>query len=267
MNLRVRSVFLRLALLFGTLAASPPAQAQVLPAKQVKEVSNFWISANNTLRFSDHWGMIADLHVRRKEFMKEPDFYFVRTGVNYWFTKNFSFNAGYGHMWVMPASSEKHTVANENRLHQQFILSTPLGRVAMLQRLRNEERWIQNVVNDQVAGVRFSDRVRYLLSFNVRVFNEGSHLPSLVLSDELMVQFGRYIVYNTFDQNRLFLGIRQDIRPDLSFDLGYMRIFQQKGLPLQYERHDVLRLFFYWSPDLRRYFRPRHPEMHHPDDE
>jgi len=240
--------------------------AQNAPAKQVKEVFNAWFSVNNTLRFSEHWGMIADVHLRTRDFMAEPDFWFVRTGVNYWFSKKFSANFGYGHMWLMPAEG-KHTVGNEDRLHEQFILTQSFGRIGLFQRLRNEQRWVQTLTSDAVTGVKFTDRVRFLLSLNLKVSRSDPRIPSLVVSDELMVQFGRQVVYNTFDQNRLFIGIRQDIRTDLSFDLGYMLIFQQKPVPLLYERHDVLRLFFYWSPDLRKYFPHHAPDLHHPDDE
>ena len=240
--------------------------AQTTPAKQVKEVSNAWFSVNNTLRFSEHWGMIADFHLRTKGFLSEPDFWFVRTGVNYWFNNSFSGNIGYGHLWLMPAEG-KRTVGNENRIHEQLILSRSFGRVGLFQRLRNEHRWVQGITNDQVTGVRYSDRVRYLLSMNVKLSKANKRIPSLVLADELMVQFGKQVVYHTFDQNRLFIGIREDLRSDLSFDLGYMRIFQQKAMPQTYERHDVFRLFFYWSPDLRKYIRHRAPDLHHPDDE
>jgi hypothetical protein len=236
------------------------------PNKTVTPVSNAWLSANNTLRFSDHWGMIADLHLRTKEFMGTPDFWFARTGVNYWFNNSFSGNVGYGHLWLMPAEG-KHTIGNENRIHEQLILSQSFGRIGLFQRLRNEHRWVQSLANDQVTGVRYSDRVRYLMSVNVKLSKANKKIPSLVLADELMVQFGKQVVYNTFDQNRLFIGIRQDIRPDLSLDFGYMRIFQQKPAPGVFERHDVLRLFFYWSPDLRKFFQGGHSATHHPDDE
>jgi len=45
-------------------------------------------------------------------------------------------------------------------------------------------------------------------------------MPSLVLADELLIHFGKEVVYNTFDQNRLFIGIKQNINPKLSFDFG-----------------------------------------------
>jgi hypothetical protein len=136
-------------------------------------------------------------------------------------------NIGYGYMWGMPATAERHTVVQENRIHEQLLLTGSFGRVSMLQRLRNEHRWVQYIANDKVAALRYSDRVHYLLSLNVR----------------------------------------QDIPHNLSFDLGYMRIFQQKALPQVYERHDVLRLFFYRSPDLRKSIRHKSPDLHHPTDE
>ena len=74
--------------------------------------------------------------------------------------------------------------------------------------------------------------------------------PSLVLSDELLVQFGQDIVYNTFDQNRFFIGIKQSINPKLSFDFGYMNVYQQKANGYQYDMNHTLRLFFYMSSSI-----------------
>ena len=50
----------------------------------------------------------------------------------------------------------------------------------------------------------------------------------MVLSDEILIQFGKEVVYNTFDQNRIFIGIKQTISSKLSFDFGYMNVYQQK---------------------------------------
>jgi long-subunit fatty acid transport protein len=57
-------------------------------------------------------------------------------------------------------------------------------------------------------------------------------------------------VYNTFDQNRLFLGIKQKISKTLSFDAGYMYLFQQKESGYQYNANKTYRLFFYYTPNF-----------------
>jgi hypothetical protein len=45
-------------------------------------------------------------------------------------------------------------------------------------------------------------------------------VPSLVFADEIAVQFGPEVVYDTFDQNRVFLGLKQKLSRSWSFDLG-----------------------------------------------
>jgi hypothetical protein len=67
----------------------------------------------------------------------------------------------------------------------------------------------------------------------------------------VLVQFGKAIDLNTFDQNRLFVGLKIPIKPDLSFDVGYMNILQQKPSG-QYDLSNIFRLFFYYTPDFRK---------------
>jgi hypothetical protein len=77
--------------------------------------------------------------------------------------------------------------------------------------VRNEQRWKETVENDvATGGTTFSDRVRYLVSFTVPV-SGNPKVPSVVLADEIAVQFGSEFVYNTFDQNRVFLGLKPDL--------------------------------------------------------
>ena len=75
---------------------------------------------------------------------------------------------------------------------------------------------------------------------------------ALVVSDEILVQFGPDVVSNTFDQNRLFGGVKQRVSRDWIFDLGYMLVYQQKATGYQYDLNHTLRWFFYWTPDFRR---------------
>ncbi|HAT80442.1 MAG TPA: hypothetical protein DCS17_03280, partial [Flavobacterium sp.] len=56
--------------------------------------------------------------------------------------------------------------------------------------------------------------------------------------------------YNTFDQNRFFVGIKQSINSNLSFDFGYMNVYQQKSNGYQYDMNHTLRLFFYMNSSL-----------------
>jgi hypothetical protein len=190
--------------------------------------------------------------MRRNHFMADPGFYFVRSGLQYHFNKNFTVAAGYAHLWMAPTTPGWKTYANENRIYQQAQYNTTIGKINLVQRLRNEQRWVQKIVNDKLSGQnRFTNRLRYLLSVTIPVF-KNKKLPSLVLADELHIQFGKEVVYNTFDQNRYFIGIKQNINHQLSFDMGFMKVYQQKFSGFQYDSNNSFRLFFYYNASLAK---------------
>ena len=238
-----------LAIILLTACFSAFSQAE----KEVNEQAQFWTSINSTWRFSDHWGVMGDFHIRRTNFLKDPNFYFVRAGGVYWFNDKMSLAGGGAALWyAVEDETEGFNYALEKRIYQQLLWRSVNGRARFLQRIRNEQRWHQ-VLNDDgsVDRVRFSNRVRLLFSASIRIF-EDAKKPRLVLSDEILFHFGNEIVYNTFDQNRFFVGINHRLNKNLSFDFGYMAVYQQKYNGYQYDLNHTLRLFFYLSPDLRK---------------
>lgn len=227
-----------------------PAFSQAPPQKIINTQYQSWFSINSTTRLTKKWGFVLDAHERRNNFLSDNGFHFVRAGVSYWLKDNLTLTAGYAHLWLAPSVQGWTKYANENRLYQQVQLTSKVGKISILQRLRNEQRWQQKIANDKPTGQnKFTNRARYLLSFTVPVF-KNAHYPSLVVSDELCVQAGKEVVFNTFDQNRLFLGLKQPLSRSLSFDIGYMQIKQQKASGYQYDRSHIFRLFFYYTAPL-----------------
>jgi len=222
-------------------------KAQTQTQKEINQQVQFWTSINTVTRFSERWGLIADFHLRRNNFIQDPSFSFIRVAADYWISEKMTVALGYGHMWVAPAQEDWNTNSDENRIYQQFQDVTKSGKSLILQRFRSEERWQQIIVSDKWTGDwKFSVRLRYLYSYNFPVF-KNTALPTMVVSDEILVQFGKDIVYNTYDQNRLFLGIKYNINSRLSFDFGYMNVFQEKSSGYQYDMNHTIRLFFYYN--------------------
>jgi len=233
--------------------------------KEVNQQVQTWVSLNTVTKFSDHWGVVADAHIRENGFFESNNFYFLRGGISYIPNASVSLTGGYAHMWLAPTKEGWSTYADENRIYQQAQLITKIGKVSVLQRLRNEQRWQEKMANDEPTGeLRFTDRVRYLVSFTIPV-SSNKKLPSLVLSDELLIHFGKEVVYNTFDQNRLFIGIKQNINPKLSYDFGYMNVYQEKYSGYQYDMNHTIRLFFYLNTVIK-HNAPKAPD-HHSGDE
>lgn len=224
---------------------------QVQTEKVIKQQSQTWISLNNTIMFDKHWAVLADLHLRRTDFLKADNFYLVRGALGYVTDSKQIVALGYGHYWYAPSIPNWYQFSNEDLIYQLYQFNSKIGNVSVLHRFRNEQRWQQIMVNDNWNGAkRFTNRVRYLISFNIPIFKKKTW-PSLSISDEIRVQFGKDVVYNTFDQNLFFIGIKQSISSKLSFDFGYMNVYQEKKSGYQYDMNHTLRLFFYYKNNLK----------------
>jgi len=234
------------------LCALLPCAANGQSAKEVRAQNQFWGSLNSTTRLTERLGVIGDFHVRRNDFLAEPSFYFARLAAHAWVSERLTLSLGYAHVWKGPGCDGCETWTGENRIYQQVQYATAIGKTSVVHRLRNEQRWQETVEADVRTGERsLSNRVRYQVSFTIPV-STRPEIPSLVLSDEVALQFGSDIVANTFDQNRLFTGIKQRLGRGWSFDLGYMLVYQQKANGYQYDLNHTLRWFVYFTPDLRR---------------
>jgi hypothetical protein len=220
--------------------------------REVQDQNHFWWSVNTKAKIAGRWSLEADLHIRRTDFLKNNSFIYTRLGVGYSFNEQLSVSAGGGRMWLANRNGATELFSNEHRLVEQVQLNNKIGKITLTQRLRVEQRWIQKVVNFQLADdYRYVNRFRFLLSLNVPISN-NKKIPSFVLADELMMQTGKDIIYNNFDQNRFFAGFKQQLTKTLSFDFGYMHVWQQKLSGYQYSRNHTIRWFFYWQPDWRR---------------
>jgi hypothetical protein len=103
-------------------------------------------------------------------------------------------------------------------------------------------------------GYNFNFRLRYYFSLATPL-SQKAFAPktvSLVFNDEAMLNFGKEILTNTFDQNRLFGGFNYHLSQSSSIQAGYMYIFQQLGTGAQYRNNHTIRINFLHNPDLRK---------------
>ena len=215
--------------------------------RKVNTHSLFWLGSVNTIRFNQHWAVVADFHYRTYDFTANPYNYITRGLLNYWFSENLTAGIGYGHMWSGAMTSEPHPYSNEDRITEQVQLTSKKGRFSITNRWRLEQRWQQKIIdNKKTNDYRFTDRVRYALTFVYSPF-KNKMLPSFTNYEEVMVQFGKEVVYNTFDQARISFGIRQPITPHLNADINYMYVYQQQLSGNQYLQGNTLRVYINYN--------------------
>jgi hypothetical protein len=247
---RKLTIFLILCLLL-----SNPLSAQVV--KHTSNVQQTWVGYFNQSRFSNKFGTWIDLHLRTKEdFVSDLSQGIARVGLTYYINDHAKLTAGYAYVHHFPSDNHKEIAQPEHRPWQQFQWHSNGSKLRIMQWIRLEERFRHKILNDEELGegYHFNYRARYNFfiasPLSKRAFAPGT--LSLVLNDEVHLNFGKEIVYNYFDQNRFFAGINYHLSKHDNIQFGYMNLFQQLTAGNQYRNIHALRLFYLQNIDWRK---------------
>ena len=110
---------------------------------------------------------------------------------------------------------------------------------------------INNVPSSQYD---FTYRFRYQFLANIPItkhhYQKGS--LSFVASNEIYLNFGKDIVYNTFDQNRLSAGFYYYLNNENIFQFGYTNVYQMFNQKNKFGNVDVIRLSIFNNIDFSK---------------
>jgi hypothetical protein len=182
-----------------------------------------------------------------------PFQFLFRPALTYFIKDNLRVNAGYALVHHFPAEGQT-THRTEHRPWQQIWWNQKYPGLTTLQWIRLEQRFNEKVVSDvKQEGYNYNFRVRYNYSFFIPLKGKemAPKTPFLAIIDEVFLNFGDRITYNTFDQNRFFAGVGYQFTSHLNVQAGYMNIYQQEVSGNNYFSTHALRLFLFHSLDLR----------------
>jgi hypothetical protein len=225
--------------------------------KQTENVNQVWLGYANQTRFSNKWGMWGEAQLRtKKDFATNFSVGFIRAGLTYYLNDDTKLTVGYAYVNHFPGNNHSNVSRPEHRLWQQIQWHNKYPRLRLMQWFRLEERFLRKVLNsDELAsGYNFNFRVRYnilaIFPLSKNRFQPGS--LSLVLNDEVHVNFGKEIVYNYFDQNRFFIGFAYQVNKSDNIQFGYINIFQQLAAGNRYRSTHAPRVAYFHNIDLRK---------------
>ena len=125
-----------------------------------------------------------------------------------------------------------------------------------MQWVRLEERFRHKIKNNDELedGYNFNYRMRYNFFLTAPLAQRPflAKTLSLVLNDEVLVNFGKEIVYNYLDQNRFFAGFAYHTNSHDNIQFGYMNVFQQLAAGNRYRAIHAARIFYFHNLDLRK---------------
>jgi hypothetical protein len=225
--------------------------------KQIENVQQVWLGYFNQTRLSNKFGFWADAHFRTKEdFFNNFSQSIVRAGLTYYINDATKLTLGYGYITNYPGDNHKQISQIEHRPWQQLQWHTKYGKKRMMQWFRLEEKYKQKIANDSTlaSGYGFNWKLRYNLWYEIPLSKKGIVPKSIsfIANDEVHINFGKQIVNNYFDQNRLFVGLKYLINEHSNLQFGYMNLFQQLAAGNKYKSINVARLFYFQNIDLRK---------------
>lgn len=245
----IAAIFIVLTVLFAG-----DALAQTKSTQQIQQV---WLGYFNQTRLSNHWGLWGDFHLRtREDFFSHFSTGIFRVGGTYYLDDDTRLTLGYAYINHFPGDNHPGVSQPEHRPWQQVQWLTRHPRLRLTQAIRMEERFRRKIQNPNTLadGYSFNFRFRYNLAamfpLSKKRFQPGT--LSLVLNDELHVNFGKQVVNNYFDQNRFFAGVAYHINSRDQVQLGYLNVFQQLAAGNQYKNINAGRVFYFHNLDLRK---------------
>lgn|GEM_PF-2172993 len=212
---------------FMLIFLSLPSQAQFAKPQ-------WWFTFNQTGRFEDRWSYGLDLNYRTTGLIPlNSSLTAARAGLNYHTNTGFRVTGGYAWFGTYAPEAEQ-TYLNENRIYQQLQYYHKLGDINIVHRLRIEQRWREQFIDETLEETisTFTNRYRYLIQFDgpITDYPESKIGLRWQLANEFFIHNKEEVGYMLFDQNRTLAGVL--ISPpgnaNLSVALLYQLIVQQQ---------------------------------------
>lgn len=225
---------------FLLISAFTQAQSQ----KNIDNQSILWTRYYNQLLLNEKWALHSEFDNRIFTNPIKQNLYVIRVQGRYKINNNLETGIGVVYFSVATQEPEFNNTFNipEYRGQQDITWKQKIGKVTLNQRFQLEERFIGR--SDNLAllrGTTFSWRFRYRLQGEYTFWKKEKQLLKAVVSDEIMFNFGKQIIKNTFDQNRIYAAIHYGLNTNLAIELGYLNSFQRRANGIDYFNRDIIR--------------------------
>lgn len=230
--------------------------SNIYAQKQVTHKNENWTQVYVNIKLSSKWGIATDAGYRFKDLFESTTQTLVRIGMNYNFNKSVFLQTGVAYFSSYPAQNGTHHLRiPEIRPYQRLFINSQSGKFSISQRIRLEERFVRkNKVDTLLDSYRFNYRFGYQINIQFPFVGSKIEPKKLfgILYDELFINFGKQIVYNQFDQNRIYLGMGYQINKASFVTAGYQYIWQQQSSGNKFNEIDSFRCTYTLNIDARK---------------
>lgn len=219
--------------------------------KNIDHHTQLWTQYFQTIKLDKKWSVNLDGGYRWIGSFDEKYQFLVRGGVSRTLSKKLTATGGYTYFLHYPNSHLGMTTRYEYRPWQQLVHTQKFKRFQLLSRIRTEQRWIKMAISEKT---NFNHRFRFQMQVQIPITSTeiGKGVPYLILSEELMFNAGKDIVYNNFDQSRSLIGLGYGLTKSLNVAFAYQYIWLKRNAPETYNSIQSFRLSFIHQLDLSK---------------
>ncbi len=211
----------------------------------VQKDNMLWLGYYNTVNIKTKWVINSDAQIRAKNWYHNYSQALIRSGLGYNINERLTITGGLAHFRYFITN---YSTRGEWRPWQELAIHDRLSNLKITHRFRLEERYNQLVkTNEPISEYAFNYRFRYKLDLRftlLKINEKGKNLLALI-GNELMINAGKNITYNYFDQNRSYVGLNVEFSKKFALQLQYMHIWQQLASGNTFLSTEVVRFNLY----------------------
>ena len=201
------------------------------------------------LTFAKNWEWGLEIDERRYIFPDAQYQFVVRNHIQRTLPDGWTAGLGFTYfLQTLPQDPEVEDtyVRPELRPHQELKFKHKMKEhFSLSHRYRLEERFIRQADEhgNLQEGYDFNFRFRYQLQAEVGLIKKETRKGALGLKvfDEIHLNFGKQIIRNTFDQNRIGGSLTYGLTKNIELEGGYFNWFQQRISGDEYYNRNIIR--------------------------
>jgi hypothetical protein len=236
--------FIKAFLFFILARTGITAQTQ----KNIDHQNLLWTRYYNQVEINPKWSIHSEFDNRVFLDSIVQNLFVIRVQGRHKISEQVELGAGIVYFSVATQVPEVNLGFNipEYRLQQDLTWKKNWSKIVLNQRFQIEERFFQNADGQGLTtGTTFFWRFRYRLQGEYTFWRKEKRYLKAIVYDEIMINAGKNAVYNSFDQNRVYVGLQYGISSDVAVELGYMNSFQQRATGIDYFDRNIIRLSIY----------------------
>jgi hypothetical protein len=218
--------------------------SQAQTEKKIDNQSILWSRYYNLLTLTEKWSLHSEFDNRLFLNPVTENLFVIRSQIRYKASDSVELGGGIGYFPVATQDPENTTdfMIPEYRGQQDIVWKNTIGKVQLSQRFQIDERFIRNASKTSLLpGTTFNWRFRFRMQAEYDLWKKDNRFLKTIVHEEILLNAGKSIVENTFDQNRIYAALQYGINQKIAIELGYLNSFQQRASGVDYYDRDIIR--------------------------